>query len=129
MRPRNLVMAVATIVLSGCIWLGVIERTQQLEASSAGSPVVSGERADLLAKNDGSIGAVPMDSRAVLPAARGRDSALLLLIGASLLSLAAGIRRFCSALGDSAETHARREFTSRTRPKEIPVTHSVSRPL
>jgi hypothetical protein len=126
MRPAHLFIVVATVVLSGCVWLGVMGR----EYSFAGSHVPGEERVDfVLAKNEVPISAVSVDSQAMPPVAEGRDSVLLLLIGATLIMIAGGMRRYGSALGDSAEPRARPESTSMTRTNEISVTRTVSRPL
>lgn len=120
MRPPHFVIAVATVVLSGCAWLGLSERLQGLEINSISSPAVTEQRADfVLAKTEGPIAVVPAHSHALLRAAESRDSVLLLLIGASLLTIAAGMRRFGPTLGDSADTCARHDS----------VTHTLSRPL
>ena len=125
MRPPHFVIAVATVVLSGCAWLGLSERLQGPEINSISLPAVTEQRADfVLAKNEGPIAVVPAESHALLRAAESKDSMLLLLIGASLLTIAAGMRRFGPALGDSADTCARHDSTSRAS-----VTQTLSRPL
>ena len=108
MVPPHLVILVATLVLSGCAWLGLGQRIQGLEVSSVGSPAISDERADLvLATHERPITTVPMQSRTLLAGADLRDSVLLLLIGASLLTLAAGMRRYGAALADLSAARAR----------------------
>lgn len=127
MRPPHFVVVVATAVLSGYIWLGPIQKIQGLEIGAVTSPAVGEQGADfVLAKNDGTIAAVPVHAQPLLPRNDRRDSALLLLIGASLLTIAAGIRRLGAAVGESADTNARHESTSRTHLNEISATVSRS---
>ena len=116
MRPPHFVIAVATVVLSGCVWLGLIENIQGQEFEPRAAFVV--------AKNDdGAIDTAPVDSHLLLPAADGKDAVLLLLIGASLFTIAAGMRRCGSALAASADACTQRE-ASPACPNEISVTRT-----
>jgi hypothetical protein len=115
MRPPHFVITVATVVLSGSVWLGLIEKIQGQELAP--------RAAFVLAKNDGAIDTAPVNSHTLLPAADGKDAMLLLLIGASLFTIAAGMRRCGSALAASADACPQREASS-TCPNDISVTRT-----